>query len=77
MATRDPTGRKALMDKLYRETATQLIARLKSGEASSADIKNAIQFLKDNDISASVGEYDLLPEIKEALADTNVLPFPG
>ncbi len=69
-------NRLELMEKLYCVTAKQLIDRLRSGEATAADIKNAIQFLKDNSITAAGDNYPLLPEIETALAEAKILPFP-
>jgi aspartyl/asparaginyl-tRNA synthetase len=69
------------MDKLYKETASQLIARLRSGEATAADFKNAIQMLKDNDITAVMESCGLLSELEDALEENFpennvVIPFP-
>lgn len=41
-----------LMELLHGTVAQELLDRIKSGEASSADISNAIKFLKDNGIEA-------------------------
>ncbi|RWM84302.1 hypothetical protein [Mesorhizobium sp.] len=47
---------KDLMDALHGIVAQELINRIKSGEASAADISNAIKFLKDNGIEAVLGK---------------------
>lgn len=47
---------KDLMDALHGIVAQELIDRIKSGEASAADISNAIKFLKDNGIEAVLGK---------------------
>jgi len=43
---------KDLMELLHGTVAQELLDRIKTGEASSADISNAIKFLKDNGIEA-------------------------
>lgn len=81
MARKSTETREGLMDKLYKETATQLIARVRSGKATASDFKNAIQMLKDNDITAMMENCGLLEELENAL-DENfpennvVIPFP-
>jgi hypothetical protein len=47
---------KDLMDALHSIVAKELTDRIKSGEASAADISNAIKFLKDNGIEAVLGK---------------------
>lgn len=41
-----------VMDALHGEVARELKKRIASGEATAADISNAIKFLKDNNIEA-------------------------
>ena len=40
-----------LLAELLEETTRQLLARIKAGEASPADFKNARELLKDNNIT--------------------------
>ena len=65
------TSKEDLMETLFVTASQKLIARLKSGDATPADFKNAIQLLKDNGITCDVrtGPNDLM---KELLAE---LPF--
>ena len=51
-----------LMEKLFFSTVGGLTNKLRSGEATPADFKNAIQFLKDNGITATPnrGPKDLM-----------------
>lgn len=44
------------MEALHAIVAKELADRIKSGEASAADISNAIKFLKDNGIEAVMGK---------------------
>lgn len=60
-----------LMEQLFVIAAQELITKLRSGDATPSDFKNAIQFLKDNSINCDVksGPSHLM---KELLAE---LPF--
>lgn len=62
-----------LMEELFLISAEALITRLRSGEATPGDVKNAIQFLKDNNINCDVktGPTHLMQEM------VNSLPFLG
>lgn len=46
-----PASKEAMND-LHSAVAQELKARIASGEASAADISNAIKFLKDNGVEA-------------------------
>ena len=61
---------------LHTAVATELLDRVRSGEARPADISNAIQFLKDNHIDAMPvqgspldGLLNSLPFISEGILD--------
>lgn len=41
-----------LMELLHNKVAQELLERIQRGEATAADISNAIKFLKDNGIEA-------------------------
>jgi len=43
-----------LLEELHNETAQVLLDRIKSGEATAADLSVARQFLKDNGIDSPV-----------------------
>ena len=58
------------LETLHSQVAQELLQRITSGEASSADMSNAIKFLKDNGVEG-------LPVQDSPLGDlVNVLPFP-
>lgn len=52
---------------LHELTAQALIEKIKSGEATSADLNAAIKFLKDNDISCVVSQNDPMKELIDGL----------
>jgi hypothetical protein len=56
-----------LLAELLEETTRQLLARIKAGEASPADFKNARELLKDNNITSDVQEGDELDILNEEL----------
>jgi hypothetical protein len=60
----------ALGEALFAGVLNDLLKRVQSGEASAADISNAIKFLKDNNIT---GSSKKIPNLA-ALAG-RVLPF--
>jgi hypothetical protein len=45
---------KALLNSLHSELAAEFLRRVKSGEATAADLSAARQFLKDNNIDGIV-----------------------
>jgi hypothetical protein len=47
---------KDVLEMLHATVAAELDRRIKDGEASAADISNAIKFLKDNGIEAVLGK---------------------
>tara|TARA_R100000458_G_scaffold41772_1_gene39508 strand:- start:2324 stop:2563 length:240 start_codon:yes stop_codon:yes gene_type:complete len=58
------------LETLHSQVAQELLQRITSGEASSADMSNAIKFLKDNGVEG-------LPVQDSPLGNlVNVLPFP-
>jgi len=60
----------ATLETLHSQVAQELLQRITRGEASSADMSNAIKFLKDNGVEG-------LPVQDSPLGDlVNVLPFP-
>ncbi len=54
---------------LHEAIATELMSRIKSGEATSGDLSVARQFLRDNGIDANTNQS------KPLLNLTKVLPF--
>ena len=58
------------LETLHSQVAQELLQRIISGDASSADMANAIKFLRDNGIEG-------LPMQDSPLGNlVNVLPFP-
>ena len=57
------------LKELHNVIAMELLERLKSGDATSADLNVARQFLKDNGIDASTGQSEPLLNLSK------VLPF--
>jgi hypothetical protein len=60
---------------LHELTAQALIDKIKSGEATSADLNAAIKFLKDNDISCVVTQNDPMKELIDELPDYDETVF--
>lgn len=73
MAVKAKQTKSDLMEALFLVAAETLISRLRSGEATPSDVKNAIQFLKDNNINCDVksGPTHLMQEL------ISELPFLG
>lgn len=59
------------LDTLHTELAKQLLARVKSGQATAADLSVARQFLKDNHIDGTPEEGSPLGELARKV------PFQG
>tara|TARA_Y100001937_G_scaffold101442_1_gene139146 strand:- start:211 stop:444 length:234 start_codon:yes stop_codon:yes gene_type:complete len=57
------------LKELHNVIAEELMARIKSGEATSGDLSVARQFLRDNGIDASTGQSEPLMNLSK------VLPF--
>tara|TARA_R100001443_G_scaffold11402_1_gene20955 strand:+ start:81 stop:299 length:219 start_codon:yes stop_codon:yes gene_type:complete len=57
------------LQELHDVIATELLTRIKTGEATSADLSVARQFLKDNGIDANTGQSEPLLNLAK------VLPF--
>lgn len=63
------TAPKELLENLHRAVAEDLLDKIKSGEATAAEISAAIKFLKDNGIEA-------IPSAGSPLGDlVDSLPF--
>jgi len=58
------------LENLHSQVAQEILQRIVSGEASSADMSNAIKFLKDNGVEGLPVQDSPLGEL------INVLPFP-
>ena len=63
---------KDLLELLLEGTAELLVERIQSGEATPADISNALRMLKDNDISVIVKDSDALSELNSKLAKRRI-----
>ena len=59
---------KDILDSLHDSVAKELLARVRSGEATSAELSVATKFLKDNSISIDSGEIDELSSMERRLA---------
>ena len=59
------------LENLHSQVARELSDRIATGEASSADISNAIKFLKDNGIEGLPVQDSPLGNLAE------ILPFPN
>lgn len=57
------------LKELHNVIAAELLGRIKSGEATSADLSVARQFLKDNGIDANTGQSEPLLNLAK------ILPF--
>lgn len=60
---------------LHELTAQALIEKIKSGEATSADLNAAIKLLKDNGITCVVAQNDTMKEIIDELPDYDETVF--
>ena len=58
-----------LLVDMHKSLAQELLARIKSGEATAAELAAAIKFLKDNGIDANVHQSEPLTNLAK------VLPF--
>ena len=58
------------LETLHSQVAQELLQRIISGEASSADMSNAIKFLKDNGVEGLPVQDSPLGNLAE------ILPFP-
>jgi len=60
---------KELMETLHSQIGEELLRRIQSGEATSADLSVARQFLRDNGIDATAAQSEPLARL------TDTLPF--
>lgn len=67
------TAPKELLEALHAAVGEQLLARVRSGEATASDFAQAIKFLKDNGIEAIPTGNNALGALEGALKDR--LPF--
>lgn len=56
-----------LVDLLHTELAKELLARIRSGEAPAAVLKEAREFLKDNGVQANPATNKGIKELTDAL----------
>ena len=61
-----------LLEALLEGTANLLLERIEAGEATPADVSNALRMLKDNDISVIVKDSDALSELNSKLAKRRI-----
>jgi|TARA_Y100000593_G_scaffold93182_1_gene187128 hypothetical protein len=60
---------KKLMEHLHNTVGEELLRRIETGEATSADLSVARQFLKDNGIDATLNQSEPLANL------ATILPF--
>lgn len=60
---------KDFLGDLHAAVAKELLTRVQSGEASAAELSNAIKFLKDNNIEAIAAQNDGLTALMKALPE--------
>lgn len=65
---------KEVLENLLEATAELLVKRIQSGNATPADVSNALRMLKDNDISILIDDSDALKELNEKLARRRIKP---
>ncbi len=58
---------KDVLDQLHELVARELSNKIRTGEATSADMANALRMLKDNDITIIPEDNDSLDELREKL----------
>jgi hypothetical protein len=58
-----------LLGELHEAIAQELLSRVKTGEATPADLSAAIRFLKDNKIEAVMEQGDTLDQLYKNLPD--------
>lgn len=61
------TAPKELLESLHQAVAEDLLGKIKSGEASAAEISAAIKFLKDNGIEAIPASGSPLGDLVDSL----------
>lgn len=57
----------SLLEQLHCVAVEELLTRIRSGDASAADLGVAVQLLKHNSITADAGKNDSLAELRERL----------
>lgn len=60
---------KDFLGDLHAAVAQELLTRVQSGQASAAELSNAIKFLKDNNIEAIAAQNDGLTALMKALPE--------
>jgi hypothetical protein len=58
------------LNDLFSETVKALSAKIASGKASASDLKNAIQLLKDNNVTCEVKKADPFERLSDPLPFT-------
>ncbi len=62
------------LNALLEASANLLLERIQDGDATPADISNALRMLKDNDISVIVKDSNALKELNDKLAKRRIKP---
>ncbi len=71
MTTKKTRADEALLGELHRAVGEQLLAKVRSGEATINEINAAIKFLSNNGIEANLDLDPVLPQLKKALPEFN------
>lgn len=61
----------SLLNELHDAAATELLRRIQEGDATAADIANALKMLKDNDITCAPSKGNALDDMKKALESSS------
>ncbi len=64
---------KELLEKLHTAVAKDLLRRIEGGEATAADVTNALRMLKDNGIEADPAEGSPIGDLLEGLEAAEVI----
>lgn len=65
-----------LLEQLHCMLTSEFLARLRSGEATAAELSVMVKFLKDNNIQAAADAADM-SELARTLADLGTIPVAG
>jgi len=61
---------KTVLDKLHSDIAQDLLDRVKSGEATAAELGIAVKFLKDNNVTVDIEDSEPVLNLAKALPFT-------
>ena len=64
-----------IMNRIHQMTAKKILDMIKKPECTPQELAQAIKFLKDNDVTADLEASPVLPQLAEAVVETQALPF--